>query len=114
MAKPIQPQEPASYKQALRSPNAKHKQAAIDNEYESLMTPKTRKLVPRPAGRKLVESKWGFQLKRNPYGIIVRYKAKLVARGFTTEHGIDCDESFAPIFKVASLRVIMALAAYYD
>ena len=114
MAKPHQPLEPTSYKQALRSPDAKHWQAAIDSEYESLMTRKTWKLVPRPAGRKLVDSKWVFKLKRNPDGSIARYKARLVARGFTQEHGVDYDETFAPTVKVAALRVIMALAAHYD
>jgi hypothetical protein len=83
MAKPHQPLEPTSYKQALRSPDAKHWQAAIDGEYESLMTRKTWKLVPRHAGRKLVDSERAFKLKRNPDGSIAIYKARLVARGFT-------------------------------
>jgi hypothetical protein len=62
MAKPHQPLEPASYKQALRSPDAKHWQAAIDSEYESLMNRKTWKLVPTPAGRNLADSKLVFNV----------------------------------------------------
>jgi hypothetical protein len=61
-----------------------------------------------------VDSKWVFKLKRNPNGSMARYKAMLVARGFTQEHGVDYDETFAPTVKVAALRVIKALAAHYD
>jgi uncharacterized membrane protein YbaN (DUF454 family) len=52
-------------------------------------------------------------LKRNIDRNIARYKAMLVARGFTQEHCVDYDESFAPIVKVTTLRVIMAMAAHY-
>jgi hypothetical protein len=76
------------------------------------MTRKTWKMVPRPAGLKLLDSKWVFKLKRNLEGSIARYKAWLVARGFTQEHGVDYDETC--VVKVAALRVIMALAAHYD
>jgi hypothetical protein len=114
MAKPHQPLELTSYKQPFCSPDAKHLQAAIDSKYESLMTRKTWKLVPRLAGRRLVDSKLVFKLKRNPDGSIARYKAMLVAHGFTQEHGVDYDETLAPNVKVAALRVIMAFAAYYD
>ena len=108
------PKEPASYKQALRSPQADEWQAAIRSEYDSLIARKTWKLVPRPAGRKLVDSKWVFKVKRNADGSIARYKARLVARGFTQEHGVDYNETFAPTVKAVSLRVLLALAAYYD
>jgi hypothetical protein len=108
------PIEPISYKQALRSPQTKEWQAAITEEYESLVARKTWQLVPRPAGRKLVDSKWVFKVKRDSDGRIARYKARLVARGFTQEHGVDYNETFAPTVRVMSLRVLMALAAYYD
>ena len=106
--------EPASYKQALRSPQSEEWQAAITSEYESLVSRKTWKLVPRPAGRKLVDSKWVFKVKRNSDGSIARYKARLVARGFTQEHGVDYNETFAPTVRVMSLRVLMALVAFHD
>jgi hypothetical protein len=74
----------------------------------------TWKLVPPPTGCKLVDSKWVIMLKRNLDGNIARYKAMLVARGFTQEHGVDYDETFAAIVKVTTLRVIMAMAAHYE
>ena len=106
--------EPASYKQALRGPQATEWEAAIKTEYDSLVSRNTWKLVPRPAGRKLVDSKWVFKLKRDSDGNIARYKARLVARGFTQEHGVDYHETFAPTVRVISIRVVLALAAFHD
>jgi len=106
--------EPASYKQALRSPHAKEWETAIKNEYDSLVARSTWKLVPRPAGRKLVDSKWVFKLKRDADGQIARFKARLVARGFTQEHGVDYHETFAPTVRVISIRMVLALAAFHD
>ena len=78
---------PASYKQALRSAEWSHWQEAIDTEYKSLQERQTWTLVVKPAGRKIIDSKWVFKIKRNSDGTIARYKARLVARGFTQEHG---------------------------
>jgi hypothetical protein len=76
-------QEPMSYKQALRSPQSREWEAAIKSEYDSLTSRKTWILVPCPSGRKLVDSKWVFELKRDANGQIARYQARFVARGFT-------------------------------
>jgi hypothetical protein len=58
--------------------------------------------------------KWVFKVKRNSDGTIARYKAQLVARGFTQEPGIDYIETYASIVKFSTIRVILALAAYHD
>jgi hypothetical protein len=55
-----------------------------------------------------------FKIKRLADGSIDRYKARLVARGFTQQAGIDYDETFAPIAKFQSIRTILALAAMND
>jgi hypothetical protein len=86
-------------------------EAAIKSEYDSLASPKTRIVVPCPAGRKLVDSKWVFKLKRDTNGQIARYKARLVARGFTQEKRVDYHETFAPMVRVVSIRTLLALAA---
>jgi hypothetical protein len=93
-------QEHVSYKQALRSPQSGEWEAAIKSEYDSLVFRKTWTLVPCPAGRKLVDSKWVYKLKRDANGQIVRNKARLVARGCTHEHGVDYHETFAPTVRV--------------
>jgi hypothetical protein len=61
-----------------------------------------------------VDSKWVFKLKRDANGQIARYKAKLVARGFTREKGADYHETFAPTVRVISIRTLLALVAYND
>jgi hypothetical protein len=58
-----------------------------------------------------VDSKWVFKLKRDANGQIARYKARLVARGFTQEKGVDYQETFAPIAMVVSIRTLLVLAA---
>ena len=83
-------------------------------EYKSIQESQTWSLVVKLAGRKIVDSKWVFKIKRNSDGTIARYKARLVARGFTQEHGIDYTETFAPTVKFSTIRVILTLAAYHD
>jgi stage V sporulation protein SpoVS len=55
-----------------------------------------------------------FKLKRDANGQIARYKARLVARGFTQANGVDYHEIFAPTVRVISIRTVLALAAYND
>jgi hypothetical protein len=105
---------PASYKQALRNTERDHWQAAIDTEYRSLQERQTWSLVVRPAGRKIVDNKWVFKIKRNSNGTIAKYKTRLVACGFTQEHGIEYTQTFAPTVKFSTIRVIFALATYND
>ena len=67
-----------------------------------------------PHGRKSVTSKWVFAIKRNERGILLRYKARLVARGFTQKKGIDYDRTFAPVMKQSLLRAVLAEANHED
>jgi hypothetical protein len=92
-----------SYKQALRSSQSGEWEAAIKIGYDSLVSRETWILVPCPAGRKLVDSKWVFKHNRDGNGQIARYKARLVARGFTLEDGEDYHETFAPALGVISI-----------
>jgi hypothetical protein len=61
-----------------------------------------------------VDSKWVVKLKRDANGQIATDKARLVARGFTHEHGVDYHETFAPTVRVISIRTLLALATYSD
>ena len=70
-------------------------------------------LVPLPAGNKAVGSKWVFKVKLGADGSVERYKARLVAQGFTQKYGSDYDETFCPVVRQESLRVLIAPSVQY-
>lgn len=70
-------------------------------------------LTPRPAGVNVVSCKWVFAVKAKD-GLVTRFKARLVARGFSQQQGIDYSETFAPVLKYKTLRLLLALCAAYD
>jgi hypothetical protein len=75
------------------------------------MASNTWTLVPLPAGRKPISCKWVFKIKQGVNGEVERYKARLVARGFTQTYGMDYNETFALVVKFTSICCILALAA---
>jgi Reverse transcriptase (RNA-dependent DNA polymerase) len=87
---------------------------AIRKELESLVVSGT--FGPAegvPAGRKAVSSKWVFKTKKNRDGTIDKYKARLVARGFTQVEGADYDETFAPTVRSTIIRLVCALTTIH-
>lgn len=102
---------PKTVAEALSSPQAEFWQAAMDEEMASLHVNGTWVLVELPKGVKPIGTRWVFALKRDGAGNIVRFKARLVAKGFMQREGIDYDETFAPVSKYTSVRVLLALAA---
>jgi Reverse transcriptase (RNA-dependent DNA polymerase)/gag-polypeptide of LTR copia-type len=107
--------EPQTYRQAVSGPDASHWLQAMQAEAQSLISKHTWDAeVDLPPGRKAIGSKWVFKVKRDSNGNVQRYKARLVAQGFTQQHGIDYTEVFAPVVKQVSIRTILALAAYHD
>ena len=89
-------------------------QRAMDREMKTLEDAGTWETVPRPAGRNIVGSKWVFRIKRKADGTIDKYKARLVARGFTQIYGMDYFETYSPVAKLTSFRTILTLAARED
>ena len=86
----------------------------MDSEYQSaLMDNGTWQLVPAPPNRKLVTCKWLLRKKFHADGTISRYKARLVARGFTQVPGMDYTETFSPVLRITSFRVLIAIAALF-
>ena len=84
--------------------------AAMDHEVEALVSRGTWTLVPRPADANIVTCKWVFIIKYHPDGTIARHKARLVARGFTQAYDIDYTETFSPVVRLNSVRVLLSLA----
>jgi hypothetical protein len=83
-------------------------------EYNTLVDNGTWEVVDLPLGEKAIGSGWVFKVKHNQDGSIERFKARLVAKGYSQRPGLDYNESFAPTFRPATLRIIMALAAVED
>lgn len=103
---------PSSFKEAINSSNHENWKAAMDKEIMSLRNNNTWLLVERPTDRDIVSCRWVYQSKQDLNGIPV-FKARLVARGFTQQPGIDYEESYAPVTRYESLRLLLALAAQF-
>ena len=99
--------EPKGVKQALADPNWL---SAMQFEYAALLKNHTWDLVPLPSNRKAVGCKWVFRIKENADGSINKYKARLVAKGFHQVHGFDFHETFSPVVKPITIRLIITLA----
>nr|GEY73872.1 ribonuclease H-like domain-containing protein [Tanacetum cinerariifolium] len=82
------------------------------DEYHALIKNKTWTLVPRPLDTNIVRCMWLFRHKYLEYGILSRYKARLVANGSTLLEGIDVDETFSPVVKLGTIQTIFSLAAF--
>ena len=67
-------------------------------------------VVPRPKGHKVVGSKWVLRIKRGPDGQVQKYKACIVAQGFTQVEGLNYDQTFTPVVKLLTFRTILAIA----
>ena len=75
----------------------------MQDEYNSLLENQTWDLVPLPSDRNPVRCRWVYRTKKAVYGQINRYKTRLVAKGFQQVHGLDYDETFAPVAKMDSI-----------
>jgi len=105
---------PKTITEALARHDAHHWQATITAELQSLEKNETWKLTPLPPNRKPISSKWVFKIKTHADGTIDKYKARLVARGFTQVQGIDYSETFSLVVKLNSIKVLLALATQYN
>ena len=101
--------DPTSWKEATTSTD-KTKWVDAMEEVESLHVNKVWDLVELPKDRKAVGSKWVYKTKISANGTIERYKARLVAQGFSQKYGQDYDETFSPVVRFESLRTVIALA----
>ena len=75
------------------------------------MENKVFQIVDRPADKLFITSKWVFKKKLNMAGQVEKYKARLVARGFMQEEGIDYTETYSPTVRFESIRLMLAAAA---
>ncbi|KAK1699306.1 hypothetical protein QYE76_016003 [Lolium multiflorum] len=99
--------EPRSYQAAMTIP---HWRAAMEQEYQALLQNETWTLVPPPPRVNIIDSKWVFKVKKHADGSIERYKARLVAKGFKQRHGLDYEDTFSPVVKPTTIRLLLSLA----
>ena len=106
--------EPTSYSEAVASSDSEKWHQAMESEMQSMYDNKVWTLVDSFDGIKTIGCKWVFKKKTDMDGIVHTYKARLVAKGFRQIHGIDYDETFSPVVMLKSIRILLAIAAYYD
>ena len=108
MMKVASEQEPESFPEAARNPRWME---AMEEEMQALVDNGTWDLVPPPTHKKAIGCRWIYKIKHNADGTVNRYKARLVAKGYAQTHGIDYEETFAPVAKMTTIRTTLALAA---
>ena len=106
--------EPTNYEEAMVSPDSAKWLEAMKSEMGSMYENKVWTLVDLPDGRQAIENKWIFKKKTDADGNVTVYKARLVAKGFRQVQGIDYDETFSPVAMLKSVRIMLAIAAFYD
>ena len=100
-----------TYEEACKRSDWPKWKEAIQKELDSLKKTGTWELVERPPNANIVNSRWVLRIKKNAVGEVEKYKACLVAKGFTQIYGIDYYETYAPVAKLASFHLLLAIAA---
>ena len=107
--------EPMNYEEAMMSPDSDKWLEAMKSEIGSMYENKVWTLVDLPDDQQAIENKWIFKKKTGVDGYyIIVYKARLVAKGFRQVKGVDYDETFSPIAMLKSVRIMLAIVAFYD
>ena len=106
--------EPSSFKEAMNSPDHDKWMKACKDEYDLIMGYRTWDLVPVPNDVNVVGNRWTFRVKRDNLGNVNRYKARMVAQGFSQIQGIDFNETYSPTIRLTSIRLILALACFMN
>ncbi|KAL0399699.1 UNVERIFIED_CONTAM: Retrovirus-related Pol polyprotein from transposon RE1 [Sesamum radiatum] len=103
--------EPRTINEALSSPEAPFWKEAINSEIESIMQNHTWELMDLPPGSTPLGCKWILKRKYKADGSIDKYKARLVAKGFKQKEGLDFFDTYSPVTRITSIRVLIAIAA---
>jgi hypothetical protein len=107
----IEEREPENVKEALIRPQWKE---AMQREFQTLMTNQTWTLIPYQDQENIIDSKWVFKTKYKSDGSIERRKARLVAKGFQQTAGLDYEETFSPVVKASTIRIILSIAVHLN
>ncbi|KAL0334641.1 UNVERIFIED_CONTAM: Retrovirus-related Pol polyprotein from transposon TNT 1-94 [Sesamum radiatum] len=100
--------EPLSFEEAIKE---KKWIQAMEEEIHSIEKNDTWELATLPSGHEAIGVKWVYKIKRNAKGEVERYKARLVAKGYKQKHGVDYEEVFAPVARLETIRLLIALCS---
>ncbi|RVW49664.1 Retrovirus-related Pol polyprotein from transposon TNT 1-94 [Vitis vinifera] len=106
--------DPKNYEEAMQSLDRNKWQEAMESEMESMKINKVWTLVEASNDIKPIGCKWVYKKKIGADGKVETYKARLVAKGYRQKEGIDYDETFSLVAMLKSIRILLAIAAYYD
>jgi hypothetical protein len=106
--------EPSSYADALSNSQSYEWNVAIRQGVDFLLENGTWTLVDLPIVRRVVSNMWVFKVKTDHLGQVERFKARFVAKRCSKRQGVDYTETFSPIIRMASLRVMLAISAAMD
>ncbi|GJT80325.1 retrovirus-related pol polyprotein from transposon TNT 1-94, partial [Tanacetum coccineum] len=87
---------------------------AMQEELNQLVANDIWELVPQPRNMEIIETKWIFRNKLDENGVVSRNKARLVAQGYNQQEGIDYDETYTPVARLESIRILLAYACALD
>jgi len=103
--------DPITHDEAMSRKDANKWQEAMEEEIKALKKNQVSGLASLPQTANLVTCRWVYKIKRRPDGKIERYRARLVARGFSPIEGVDYNETFAPVVNTVVVRLMFAFAS---
>ena len=87
---------------------------AMQDELNQFVRNNVWTLVPPPRSQTIIGTKWVFRNKMDENGVVSRNKARLVAQGYNQQEGIDYDETFAPVARLESIRILLVYACAHN
>ena len=101
---------PTTFHDAMRGAQSEEWHRSMEEEYNSLIRMNVFELVPRSKAGNVIKGKWVYRIKEDAHGNPTRFKSRYVAKGYTQQFGIDYFETFAPVVRIQTLRIILSLA----
>ena len=106
--------EPTNYEEAMMSPDSAKWFETMKSKMGSIYENKVWTLIDLPNDRQAIEIKWIFKRNTDVDSSVTVYKARIVAKGFRQVQGVDCDEIFSLVYMLKSIRIMLAIAAFYE
>ena len=102
--------ESQSFKEVISTPEAPFQKEVVNNEIEFILKNHTWEIVDLPPGCKPLGYKWIFKMKLKADGSIDKYKVRLVVKGYKQKEGVDYFDTYSPVTRITSIRMLMAIA----